>query len=87
MRYLFVVVAIFAMSYAGIAVAQDSTGDTAAPRSAEKPIVVDSNDAPAGDDDGFEDRESRRVPPAQVYDENTGIPNVVESDKEGEIGW
>ncbi|MDD3904950.1 MAG: hypothetical protein PHS46_00280 [Candidatus Omnitrophica bacterium] len=87
MRYLFVVVAIFAMSYAGIAVAQDDAKSAATQGAVEKPIVVDSNDAPAGDDDGFEDRESRRVPPAQVYDENTGIPNVVESDKEGEIGW
>ena len=83
MRYLFAVVAILAIFNTGIVSAQDAA-KAAAPQSAEKPIVVDSNDEDTGDKE-YVASEGEKAASEQVYDENTGLPNVVGSDENGEM--
>ena len=92
MRYLYIVVVVMFMS-GGIAFAADadqksgpgaSQDGGAAVRSQEKEIVVDSNER-RSDDKEFGVGNQREMPNGETYDQNTGLPNVVESDREGEI--
>ena len=90
MRYLYIVVAVIFMLSAGVAVAEESNKISGAAKqgpvagSQDKEIVTDLNDRRA-DDKEFGENNEREMPQSETYDENTGLPNVVPSDKEGEI--
>ena len=90
MRYFYVAVAVVCMLGAGIVVtAQAQNSDKAAGQGAgivsqEREIVTDRNE-PKSDDKEFGENSEREMPQSQTYDPNTGLPNNVPSDKEGEI--
>ena len=90
MRYFYVVAAVVCMLGAGIAAsAEGQKGDKASGQGAgivsqEKEIVTDMNER-RSDDKEFGENNEREMPQSQTRDENTGLPNVVPSDKEGEI--
>ena len=90
MRYLYITIAVIFMMSASIAVAEEGqkTGGAAkqdaAVKSQEKEIVTDLNDK-RSDDKEFGENNEREMPQSETYDENTGLPNVVPSDKEGEM--
>ena len=92
MRYVYIAVAmVFIFSAAVYAVDSDQKNDTSAKqagsadvKSQEKEIVVDSNER-ASNGKEFGVGKENEMPSGETYDQNTGLPNVVESDKEGEI--
>ena len=90
MRYFYIVVATICMLGAGVVVmAQEQKGDktagqNAAVESQEKEIVTDSNER-RSDDKEYGENNAREMPQSQTHDENTGLPNVVASDKTGEL--
>ena len=77
MRYLYIILAVVVMMNVGIAIAEVG-------KSQEKEIVTDLNDK-RSDDKEYGENNEREMPQSQTHDENTGLPNVVPSDKEGEI--
>ena len=90
MRYLYIVVAVIFMLSGGMAVAEEGQKALGAAKqdegvkSQEKEIVTDLNDR-RSDNKEYGENNEREMPQSETYDENTGLPNVVPSDKEGEI--
>ena len=90
MRDLYIAIAIIFMLSAGIAVAEEGQKTLGAAKQDEgvkgqdKEIVTDLNDKRSDDKEYGVDSE-KEMPRDETYDENTGLPNVVPSDKEGEI--
>ena len=90
MRYFYVIVAVMCMLSVGIVVAANAegggktSGQGAGIVSQEKEIVTDMNERKS-DGKEFGENNEREMPQSQTYDPNTGLPNNVPSDKEGEI--
>ena len=90
MRYLYAVIAIgFIFSTSAMAAEMAQKGVAVAKQDAaverqDKEIVTDLNDKRSDDKEYGVDNE-REMPQHETYDENTGLPNVVPSDKEGEM--
>ena len=90
MRYLYIAIAIIFMLSAGIAVAEEGQKTLGAAKQGEgvtsqkREIVTDLNDK-RSDDKEYGVGSEREMPSDETYDENTGLPNIVPSDKEGEI--
>ena len=94
MRYLITAMAIvFMLSVSAMAAqemvksgppAQQQTAPSPKPQGGLKEIVVDENEGRTPDRN-YGVGEDRQMAPGQTHDENTGLPNVVESDKEGEL--
>ena len=91
MKYLcFATVIVFMLSTAAVA-AEEARGTGAAAgkgqvtvQGKEKEIETDYNDESSGGKArGAGDK--REMPASDSYDPNTGLPNVVSSDKEGEL--
>lgn len=74
---------IFSAGFAApcIAVEESNPGDVSADMSTE---TVEEK-APLADDAEFGENNRREMPQYENYDENTGMPNVVGSDKTGEL--
>jgi len=86
MRYLYIAVAvvfIFGGDIVTPSMAADNggSGDTAK----SVPTDVVQKKAPLADDQEFGEDNRREMPQQENYDENTGLPNVVDSDKNGEM--
>ncbi|MFA5142923.1 MAG: hypothetical protein WC522_01975 [Candidatus Omnitrophota bacterium] len=92
MKYLCIAVAvifIFGIFAVGLDKAMagsgacDGAGKTA--KEEQAPVAAEGADEPVADDeeDGVGSR--RAMPTMQTYDQNTGLPNLVSSDREGEI--
>ena len=90
MRYLYVVMTIvFVFSASAMAAETAQKSDAAAKQGGAvqghgKEIETDYNDKKADDKEYGVDNE-REMPQHETYDQNTGLPNVVPSDKEGEL--
>ena len=88
MRYLYAVIAIvFIFSVSAMAAETAQKGVAAARQGGMaqgKEIETDDNDKKADDKEYDVDNE-REMPQHETYDQNTGLPNVVPSDKEGEL--
>ena len=90
MKCLYITIVMVFIFGAGIVAAEEGpkNGSAAAQgtavQSQEKEIVTDLNDRRSNDKEHGVSSE-REMPEGQTYDENTGLPNVVPSDKEGEM--
>ena len=89
MRYFCIVLAVVCMLGAGVAIVGAQKSDKASGQGAgivsqEKEIVTDNNEK-RSDDKEYGENNEREMPQSETYDPNTGLPNVVPSDKEGEI--
>jgi hypothetical protein len=89
MRYLYAAVAVIFMLGTSVVSAEEPQSVAGAGRGAvivnqEKEIITDTNEE-RSDDEEFGENDRREMPQYETYDENTGLPDVVESDREGEI--
>ncbi|GEM_PF-5039205 len=86
MRYLYIAVAVVFL-FCAVAVAPDKSAamcgmcDTA---EKDQAGAVEKK-APLADDEEFGEDNRREMPQQENYDENTELPNVVDSDTNGEI--
>ncbi|MDO8525783.1 MAG: hypothetical protein Q7S07_04775 [Candidatus Omnitrophota bacterium] len=99
MRYLYIIAAVIfvfgaTVIFTGNSAAMCGSCGTDTNDSVKKPqvkqsqgkeIVTDLNEEKKSDDKEFGVNNEREMPQSDTYDENTGLPNVVESDKAGEI--
>lgn len=88
MRYLSLVVAAIFVMWAGYCGAQDTknTAPVVGEKSDEMAVPADTaEDSDVGEREDSGVGRENLMPPGQTYDENTGMPNTVESDTDGEI--
>lgn len=83
MKYFYAVVAFMCLLMVSNVAAQEGD-DSAGKASAGKEIVV-TNPESRADDAEFGVNNEREMPQSETYDPNTGLPNVVGSDKAGEL--
>lgn len=86
MRYLYIVVAAVFM-LCGVTIMSETAsamcGNCGTVEKGKAGAV--EKEAPLADDEEFGEDNRREMPQYENYDENTGMPNVVESDKTGEL--
>ena len=90
MKYLYVAIVIVLIFSVGSVTANEcsncgsSAGQGAGVVSQEREIVTDKNE-PMSDEKESGVNNEREMPQSQTHDKNSGLPNVVPSDKTGEI--
>ena len=83
MRYLYVVAAIIFM-FGTAVIAEENISDDKS--SGTVKVSADKGKGePLSDEQEYGEDNRREMPQQQSYDENTGLPNNVPSDREGEI--